>query len=169
VLLSDTVGFVRKLPHGLVEAFKSTLEVVSESDLLVHVVDSASPDPDAQIEAVRAVLHEIGASDVPELLAFNKSDVAPEIERLVAAHPGSVRLSALTGDGIADLLQAVGDRLRASAHIVELIVPFERGDVVAAVHREGEVLVEQHEEGATRLRARLDQAGEARFREFLVS
>jgi GTP-binding protein HflX len=169
VLLSDTVGFVRKLPHGLVEAFKSTLELVSESDLLVHVVDSAAADPDAQIEAVRAVLNEIGASDVPELLAFNKADVAPDIDRLVASHPGSVKLSALTGEGIGELLQAVGDRLRAAASVVELIVPFERGDVIAAVHREGEVLVEQHEEGGTRLRARLDQAGAARFREFLVS
>ncbi|MDQ1439598.1 MAG: GTPase [Acidimicrobiaceae bacterium] len=169
VLLSDTVGFVRKLPHGLVEAFKSTLEVVAESDLLLHVVDSAAPDPDQQIESVRAVLHEIDASDVPELLAFNKADVAPDVDRLVAFHPGSVAISALQGQGIEGLLRAVSDRLRATAKVVELIVPFDRGDVVAAVHREGEVLVEQHEEGATRLRARLDQAGTARFREFLVS
>jgi GTPase len=171
VLLSDTVGFVRKLPHQLVEAFKSTLEVVAESDLLVHVVDSAAADPDEQIEAVRAVLHEIGASNVPELLVFNKADVVPaaETRRLVEAHPGSLAISALKAQGIDGLLQAVSDRLRATANVVELIVPFERGDVIAAVHREGEVLVEQHEEGATRLRARLDQAGAARFREFLVS
>jgi GTP-binding protein HflX len=169
VLLSDTVGFVRKLPHGLVEAFKSTLEVVSESDLLVHVVDSSAPDPALQIEAVRAVLQEIGASNVPELLAFNKADLAPDVDRLLAAHPGSVAISALHGEGIDGLLQAVGDRLRSSGNVVELVVPFERGDVVAAVHREGEVLVEQHEEGGTRLRARLDRVGAARFREFLVS
>jgi GTP-binding protein HflX len=136
---------------------------------LVHVVDSAAPNPEEQIEAVRSVLHEIGASDVPELLAFNKADVAPDAARLVAYHPGSVAISALSGTGIDALLQAVGDRLRAAANVVELVVPFERGDVVAAVHREGEVLVEQHEEGGTRLRARLDQAGAARFREFLVS
>jgi GTP-binding protein HflX len=169
VLLSDTVGFVRKLPHGLVEAFKSTLEVVSESDLLVHVVDSSAPDPEAQIQAVRSVLHDIGAREVPELLAFNKVDAAPGASRLLRANPGAVAISARTGEGIERLLQAIGDRLRASANIVELVVPFERGDVVAAVHREGEVLVEQHEEGGTRLRARLDQAGAARFREFLVS
>jgi GTP-binding protein HflX len=169
VLLSDTVGFVRKLPHGLVEAFKSTLEVVSESDLLVHVVDSAAPNPQEQIEAVRSVLHEIGASNVPELLAFNKADVADHVPRLVAAHPGSVAISALQPSGIEGLLQAVADRLRATSNVVELVVPFERGDVIAAVHREGEVLVEQHEEGGTRLRARLDEAGAARFREFLVS
>jgi GTP-binding protein HflX len=169
VLLSDTVGFVRKLPHGLVEAFKSTLEVVSDSDLLVHVVDSSAADPEAQIEAVRAVLDEISASKVPELLAFNKADISPDVKRLVAAHPGAVAISALAGEGIDELLRAVSDRLRAAANVVELIVPFERGDVIAAVHREGEVLVEQHEEGATRLRARLDEAGAARFREFLVS
>ena len=169
VLLSDTVGFVRKLPHGLVEAFKSTLEVVAESDLLVHVVDSAAPNPQEQIDAVRAVLHEIGASNVPELLAFNKADMSTDALRLVSQHPGAVAISALKGTGIDDLLQAVGDRLRAAAQVVEMVVPFERGDVIAAVHREGEVLVEQHEEGGTRLRARLDSAGEARFREFLVS
>jgi len=169
VLLSDTVGFIRKLPHGLVEAFKSTLEVVAESDLLVHVVDSSAPDPEAQIAAVRAVLGEIGARDVPELLAFNKVDLTPEAKRLTDLHPGSVAISAVRGDGIDGLLSAVGDRLRALADVIELVVPFDRGDVVAAVHREGEVLVEQHEEGGTRLRARLDGAGAARFREFTVS
>ncbi|HET9071105.1 MAG TPA: GTPase HflX, partial [Acidimicrobiales bacterium] len=137
VLLSDTVGFVRKLPHQLVEAFRSTLEVVQESDLLVHLVDSASPDPEAEIDAVRTVLHEIGAAGVPELLAFNKADVTPEAERLAERHPGSLVCSALTGEGIEDLLQAVGDRLRSALDIVELVVPYGHGDVLAAVHREG--------------------------------
>ncbi|MDQ1395889.1 MAG: GTPase, partial [Acidimicrobiaceae bacterium] len=169
VLCSDTVGFVRKLPHQLVEAFRSTLEVVKDSDLLVHVVDASAPDPEEQIEAVRSVLAEIGAGDVPELLAFNKADIAPEAKRLTDRNPGSVRISARTGEGIGELLGTVGDRLRAMAQVVELLVPFDRGDVVAAVHREGEVLVEAHEEGATRLRARLDEAGAARFREFVVA
>ena len=169
VLVSDTVGFIRKLPHGLVEAFKSTLETVAESDLLVHVVDASAPDPDGQIEAVDTVLAEIGAADVPQLLAVNKIDVATDPERLLDRHSGSVAVSALTGAGVDDLLAAVGDRLRALADVVELVVPFARGDVVAALHREGEVLVEQHEEGGTRLRARLDDAGAARFREFRVS
>jgi GTP-binding protein HflX len=168
VLLSDTVGFIKKLPHGLVEAFKSTLEVVAESDLLVHVVDSSAPDPDAQISAVRAVLEEIGADRVPELLAFNKADITREAKRLTESHPGSVSLSAVTGEGVDSLLSTVGDRLRAMTDVVELVVPFDRGDVVAAVHREGEVLVEQHEEGGTRLRARLDDVGVSRFREFVV-
>ncbi len=114
VLLSDTVGFVRKLPHQLVEAFRSTLEVVTESDLLVHVVDSVSPDPEGQIDAVRSVLDEIGAGAVPELLAFNKGDVSTEASRLAERHPGSVSISALTGEGIVELLTAIGDRLRAS-------------------------------------------------------
>ncbi|MDQ3757529.1 MAG: GTPase HflX [Actinomycetota bacterium] len=168
VLLSDTVGFIRKLPHGLVEAFKSTLEVVAESDLLVHVVDSSAPDPEAQIGAVHAVLGEIEADRVPELLAFNKADVTREAKRLTESHAGSVAVSAVTGEGVADLLSAIGDRLRAMADVVELVVPFDRGDVVAAVHREGEVLTEQHEDTGTRLRARLDTAGVSRFRDFVV-
>lgn len=168
VLLSDTVGFVRKLPHQLVEAFRSTLEVVKESDLLVHVVDSTSPDPQLQIDAVHTVLAEIGAGEVPELLAFNKADVSPEACRLARRHPGSVVMSALTGEGLPALLEAVGDRLRAGARVLELVVPYERGDVLAAVHREGEVLVESHDETSARLRVRVDPAGAARFAEFAV-
>jgi len=167
VLLSDTVGFVRKLPHQLVEAFRSTLEVVTESDLLVHVVDSAATHPEAQIEAVRTVLGDIGAGGVPELLAFNKADVTPEAKRLADRYPGSVMISALTGEGVDDLLQAVGDRLRALARVVDLVVPYDRGDVLAAVHREGEVLVEHHGDNGARLRVRVDEVGAARFREWI--
>ena len=101
-------------------------------------------------------------------MAFNKADVSDEGKRLAAEHPGSVLISAVTGAGVDELLTAVGDRLRAGANVVELVVPFHRGDVVAALHREGEVLVEQHEEGGTRVRARLGD-GADRFREFLVS
>ncbi|MCU1377693.1 MAG: GTP-binding protein HflX [Acidimicrobiales bacterium] len=169
VLLSDTVGFVRKLPHQLVEAFRSTLEVVAESDLLVHVVDASALDPQAQIDAVRTVLEEIGAADVPELLVFNKIDVTTEGKRLVDAHPGSVAISAVTGEGVENLLLTVSDRLRAMETVVELLVPYDRGDVVAALHREGEVLVESHEEGATRLRARLDRTSVGKFAAFTVA
>ena len=168
VLVSDTVGFIRKLPHELVEAFKSTLEVVTDADLLLHVVDASAPDAEAQIEAVCGVLEEIGAGRVPQLLAFNKADVAPDAKRLADLHPGSVPISAITGEGVDALLLAIGDRLRALAKVVELVVPYDRGDVVAAVHREGEVLSESHEEAATRLRARIDEAAAARFREFVV-
>jgi GTPase len=168
VLVNDTVGFVRKLPHQLVEAFQSTLEVVKESDLLVHVVDSAAPDPAGQIGAVRTVLAEIGADRVPELLAFNKTDIAPEAKRLVDRNPGSVMLSATTGEGIDLLLRTIGDRLRALAPVVELRVPYDRGDVLAALHREGEVLSEAHEPEAAVLRARFRTGGAGRFEEFVV-
>ncbi|HZB72844.1 MAG TPA: GTPase HflX [Acidimicrobiales bacterium] len=176
VLLSDTVGFVRKLPTTLVEAFQSTLEVVAESDLLVHLVDASAADPEGQMEAVRSVLVEIGAGDVPELVAFNKVDrvaagVEPAVplERLRARYPGSVALSALDGEGTDDLLVALADRLRALEQVVELRVPYHRGDVLAALHREGEVLVEAHDDDGTRVRARLDPAATAGFREFVVA
>jgi GTPase len=169
VLLTDTVGFVRKLPHQLVEAFRSTLDVVVDADLLVHVVDASSPEPSEQIEAVHAVLEEIGASTRPELLAFNKIDLARDrADRLVASHPGSVGVSGRTGEGLDELLLAVGDRLRAVTAVVELQVPFDRGDVLASVHREGEVLVELAEPEGMRLRARLDDAAATRLREFVV-
>jgi len=165
VLLSDTVGFVRKLPHQLVEAFRSTLEVVAESDLLVHVVDASAPDSDAQIDAVRTVLGEIGAADVPELLVYNKRDLAPGF----VVPQGAVGISALTGEGVDKLLLTVADRLRAMEQVVELLVPYERGDVLAALHREGEVLVESHEATATRVRARLDRSSGGKFAPFTVA
>ncbi len=168
VLLTDTVGFVRKLPHQLVEAFKSTLEVAGDADLLVHVVDSSAVEPEAQIDAVRAVLGDIGAGDVPELLAFNKSDLAPdEADRLRRRNPEGVALSATTGDGVDELLRAIADRLRAVTKVVELVIPYERGDVLAAVHREGEVVAEMAEDAGMRLHARLDDPAMARFREYV--
>jgi GTP-binding protein HflX len=165
VLLSDTVGFVRKLPHQLVEAFRSTLEVVAESDLLVHVVDASAADSDAQIDAVRTVLAEIGAAEVPELLVYNKRDLAPSF----VVPQGAVGMSTLTGEGVDKLLLTIADRLRAMEQVVELLVPYERGDVLAALHREGEVLVESHEESATRVRARLDRTAGGKFAPFTVA
>jgi GTP-binding protein HflX len=168
VLLSDTVGFVGKLPHQLVESFRSTLEEVVDADLLIHVVDASAVEPGRQIDAVRAVLAEIEAGSVPELLVANKSDVAdPEVlAELVAG--GAVPVSALSGDGIDGLLERLAARLRALNAVVELSVPYDRGDVLAAVHREGEVLVEVHDERATRVQARLPRRGLERFREFLA-
>jgi GTP-binding protein HflX len=168
VLVNDTVGFVRKLPHQLVEAFQSTLEVVAESDLLVHLVDASAADPDGQIDAVRRVLAEIGAHQVPELLAFNKADATPEAARLADKHPGAVAISAAGGHGIDRLLEVIGDRLREQTPLLEMLVPYDRGDIVAAIHREGEVVSEEHEDTGTRIQARLDAAGAARFREFLA-
>ena len=170
VLLSDTVGFVQRLPHQLVEAFRSTLVEVADADLLVHVVDASAPEADARIAAVDTVLNEIGAADVPRLVAWNKADVAdPEtVKQLIASHSGSVALSAATGEGVQDLLVTIGDRLRSLARVVEFVVPYERGDVLAALHRAGEVLVEVHDDHSTRVRARLPEPVAARFAEFAV-
>ncbi|MFI5052780.1 MAG: GTPase HflX [Acidimicrobiia bacterium] len=171
VVVSDTVGFVQRLPHQLVEAFRSTLDEVVAADLLLHVVDASSPEALDQIDAVHAVLREIGADAVPELLVVNKSDVAGPgvIADLRAAYPSASVVSAATGDGIGALLHEVSVRLRHLAPIVELVVPYERGDVVAALHREGEVLVEVHSEGGTRVRARVPALDLARFGDYVVT
>jgi GTPase len=169
VLVTDTVGFVRKLPHQLVEAFKSTLDVAVDADLLIHVVDAGAPDVAGNIRAVREVLEEIGAGQVPELLAFNKSDLAPATAvRLVEGYEGSVALSATTGDGVERLLATVGDRLRSLTSVVELVIPYERGDILAAAHRAGEVLGESPGEGGMHIRGRFDDITVGRFREFVV-
>ena len=170
VLVTDTVGFVRKLPHELVEAFRSTLDAVHLADLVVHVVDGSAADPDAQVDAVQAVMEEIGASDVPELVVVNKADRAPDdAKRVAAATEGSVLVSARTGQGIDDLLRAIGDRLRAADRVVELVIPWARGDVLAAVHREGEVVGQETGDDAARIHVVLDDAGRARFREYMVA
>ncbi|HEV7536213.1 MAG TPA: GTPase HflX [Acidimicrobiia bacterium] len=167
VLMSDTVGFVRKLPHQLVESFRSTLEEVVTADLLVHVVDASSPDPERHIEAVRSVLRPLGAGDIPELLVANKLDVADPDSLVVLKARSAVPVSAATGEGIDAFQDTLAERLRALNAVVELSVPYERGDVLAALHREGEVLVEVHDERATRVRARLPKGGVDRFRQFL--
>lgn len=170
VLLSDTVGFVRRLPHGLIEAFKSTLEVATASDLLVHVVDASAVDPNGQIIAVREILAEIGADKVPELLLINKSDLDPDsAKRLVHEHQGAVAFSAMTGDGLNDLLLTIGDRMRALTTVIELLIPYDRGDIVATVHREGEVVSTSNEDIGMRVRARLADASAGRLSEFVVA
>jgi GTPase len=169
VLVTDTVGFIRKLPHQLVQAFASTLDVAVDADLLVHVIDASAPDVTGNIRAVREVLAEIGADHVPELLAFNKADLAPdEAERLRSVHEGSVALSATTGEGIELLLATIGDRLRSVMTVVELVIPFERGDLLAAAHRAGEVLHEAAGEGGMHVRGRFDDAVVGQFSEFVV-
>ena len=169
VLLTDTVGFVRRLPHGLVEAFKSTLEVATDADFLLHVVDASAADPLGQIDAVHTVLSEIRADRVPELLVFNKADLAPlEAKQLVIDHPGSVAISAATGKGIDDLLRVLPDRLRSLTAVVELAVPYDRGDVLAAIHREGEVVSTSDDDGSMTVRARLSGPSIGRLREFVV-
>jgi GTP-binding protein HflX len=170
-LLGDTVGFVRRLPHELIEAFKSTLEEVAQADLLLHVVDGSAADAENQIDAVRAVLRDIGAGDRPELLVVNKIDVAdPEaVDHLLTAHAGAVAVSAATGEGVEKLADALATRIRALDPVIELAVPYERGDVIAALHRLGDVLVEVHDDRETRVRARIPESGVNRFREFVVN
>lgn len=170
VLVTDTVGFVRKLPHQLVEAFKSTLDVASEADLLVHLVDASADDAEGQLEAVHTVLGEIGAADRPELLVVNKADLAhDEAERIAAAHAGSVVISAATGEGIDDLLVAIGVRLRGLRRNATFLVPYDRGDVVAALHRAGEVISETATANGMQMRVNVERADVARFAEFRVS
>jgi GTP-binding protein HflX len=158
--LSDTVGFVRHLPHELIEAFRSTLEEVAEADLVVHVVDGAHPDPEEQVRAVREVLAEVGAERVPELLVVNKTDAAGEeaLLRLKRLWPDAVFASARTGTGVAELRAAVEGRLPWPAIEVRARVPYDRGDLVARVHSRGEVLDSEHTPEGTELHVRVDEA-----------
>jgi GTPase len=169
VLLTDTVGFVRHLPHELVEAFKSTLEATTHANLLVHVVDSSAAEPLGQYDAVRTVLTEIGAASVPELVVFNKIDVALDAEELVADMPGSVAVSAHRGDGVEEFLGALSDRLRALATVTELSIPYDRGDVLAALYREGDVISERHDDAGITVRARLAADSVGKLRQMLAS
>jgi GTP-binding protein HflX len=156
--LSDTVGFVRHLPHQLVEAFRSTLEEVAEADLIVHVVDGAHPDPEEQVRAVHQVFTEIGADRVPELLVVNKIDAADSetLLRLKRTWPTAVFVSAHTGAGLDELRTAIEERLPRPVEEVRACVPYDRGDLVARAHRFGEVLSTRHTESGTLLHARVD-------------
>lgn len=159
-LMSDTVGFVRRLPHELVEAFRSTLDEAADADLLVHVVDASDPDPDGQITAVREVLAEIDATDIPEIVVFNKIDVAEPavVGRLLTVYDGSVAASALTGEHIEEVAAAIVDGLDAVTVTVDLLIPYDRGDLVARLHDTGEVLDENHAAAGTELSVRLPSA-----------
>ncbi|TMK23026.1 MAG: GTPase HflX [Actinobacteria bacterium] len=162
-VMTDTVGFVRKLPHTLVEAFASTLEEAVRADLILHVVDGAEHDPEGQYAAVREVLGEIGAAHVPELVAINKADLLSEVElaRVRRRFSEAALLSARTGDGIDGVLDGIAGALPHPEIDVDLLVPYDRGDVVAALHAAGAVVEESYAEDGTRLRARLreDQLG----------
>ena len=158
--LSDTVGFVRHLPHQIVEAFRSTLDEVADADLVLHVVDGSHADPEGQVRAVREVLAEVGADTVPEMLVVNKTDAATEetLLRLKRLWPDAVFASARTGTGIDEARAAIEERLPWPAIEVDVVVPYERGDLVARVHSTGEVLEASHLAEGTRLRARVDEA-----------
>ncbi|WP_181771089.1 GTPase HflX [Amycolatopsis pittospori] len=164
--LTDTVGFVRHLPHQLVDAFRSTLEEAAGADLLVHVVDGSDPTPEEQVNAVREVLAEITKRRTeplpPELLVINKADAADEVSlaRLRHQMAGSVQVSARTGTGITELAEVIAERLPRPEVVVEALIPYSRGELVSRAHADGEVLEEEHVETGTRLlvRARPDLA-----------
>jgi GTP-binding protein HflX len=158
--MSDTVGFVRHLPHQLVEAFRSTLEEVADSDLILHVVDGSHPDPEGQLAAVREVLAEIGADKVPELVVINKADIADPlvVARLRQREPHSVVVSAQTGEGIGEALEAVEADLPRPQTEVSVLLPYGRGDLLSKVHENGEVISLEHTGDGTLLKALVNDA-----------
>ena len=170
VTVSDTVGFVRKLPHDLVEAFRSTLEEVTLAGLVLHVADAAAPDVEEQVAAVRDVLAEIGAGDIPEVLALNKADRMTEVDRARVARrfPHGVFISALDGDGVERLLEGVEATLPPPPIRVRLLVPYERQEVVARLHREADILSLEATDSGTLLEVRLDERQLAWARDFLA-
>jgi GTP-binding protein HflX len=159
--LADTVGFVRHLPHELVEAFRSTLEEVADAALLLHVVDASHPDPEGQIAAVREVLADIpGVHDVPEVVVLNKADIADPavVGRIQRRERRTVVVSAHTGEGIAELKALIADELPRPHVAIDVVVPYSRGDLVHRVHEAGEIDAEEHLADGTRLRGRVDES-----------
>jgi GTP-binding protein HflX len=156
--LSDTVGFVRHLPHQIVEAFRSTLEEVADADLVVHVVDGAHPDPHGQVNAVREVLMEVGAEKLPELLVVNKVDAADEetLLNLKREWPDAIFVSAHSGLGMEELRIAIEQRLPRPAIEMRAVLPYDRGDLIARIHRRGQVLGTRHTDDGTELHVRVD-------------
>lgn len=151
--LADTVGFVRSLPTQLVEAFRSTLEEVGQSDVIVHVVDASHPDPAAQLATVRDVIGDVGARDLPEIVAFNKSDLVDDDRRLVlrGLEPDAIFVSARSGEGIDELLARIAARLPQLDVELELVVPYDRGDLVSLAHQRTRVLDTTYDEEGTHL------------------
>nr|WP_246450088.1 GTPase HflX [Allostreptomyces psammosilenae] len=168
--LADTVGFVRHLPHHLVEAFRSTMEEVADADLILHVVDGAHPDPTAQLAAVRQVIADVEAQDVPEIVVVNKADAADPLvlQALLRREPRAIAVSARTGQGIEELLAWIERELPHPDVEVLALLPYERGDLVARVHRDGEVLSTEHTEHGTLLSARVGHALAADLEAFAV-
>ena len=165
---TDTVGFVRNLPHQLVEAFRSTLEEATFADVLMHVVDAAHPDPHGQLAAVREVLAEADTDDIAELIVFNKSDLAdPDVlTGLLARYPEAVAVSAATGVGIDELRERLAGLLPTPDHEVTVLLPYDRGDLVSRIHDEGTVLVEKHLPEGTAVQAKVDADLLAALEEF---
>lgn len=168
--LSDTVGFVRHLPHQLVDAFKSTLEEVSGADLIVHLVDGSHLDPFEQIRAVREVISEIGGAEIPEIIAINKVDIAdPEVVmEILRKEPNSYAFSVRTGFGVEGLVHAIEKSLPHPSIEIDVVIPYHRGDLVSAIHEKGEILQEEHLPEGTAIRGFVD-AGLARAIEIAIN
>ncbi len=178
VLLTDTVGFIRKLPHGLIEAFKATLEEVVQADLLLHVVDVSHPQAEEQIQAVNTVLAEIGAGEKPTIMVFNKMDqlngsadgtgTGGVLNRLQEKHPQAVAISATTGEGIATLLAELGTQLRPKREFLELRVPHEQAAVIARLHAVGQIVSRSYRGPAARFKARIPPRHHDEFARYIV-
>jgi GTP-binding protein HflX len=176
VLLTDTVGFIRKLPHGLVEAFKATLEEVVRADLLLHVVDISHPQAEEQIAAVNAVLAEIGAGGKSTIMVFNKMDrlnpggtgAGGALNRLQERHQNAVTISATTGEGVASLLAEIGTQLRPKREFLELRVPHEQAAVIARLHQVGQVISRSYRGPAARFKARIPPQYHDEFAPYIV-
>jgi GTP-binding protein HflX len=170
VLLTDTVGFIRKLPHGLVEAFKATLEEVIEADLLLHVMDVSHPQADEQAAAVNAVLKELGADEKPTIMVFNKIDRLEHggaVARFTERWPHGVAVSARTGEGIPALLGEVGKQLRPVREFVQLAIPHERSEVIARLHKVGQVVERNYRGKQAKFKARIPPHYHAEFADFI--
>jgi GTP-binding protein HflX len=165
---TDTVGFVSNLPHQLVEAFRSTLEEIGESDVIVHVVDASHPDPASQLTTVRDVIGEIEAREIPEIVVFNKSDLADADQRLVlrGLEPRAVFVSARTGEGIEELLERIAELIPQPEIELTLLVPYDRGEVISKLHLRGRVLTTDYREDGTLVTALVHPQSVESLKEF---
>jgi GTP-binding protein HflX len=171
VLLTDTVGFIKKLPHGLVEAFKATLEEVVQADLLLHVADISHPQAGEQIAAVNSVLAEIGAAEKPVLMVFNKIDQLNgngDLGRLREKYPNAVAISAKTGEGIPTLLAEIGTQLRPTREFLELRVPHEEAAVIARLHAVGQVVSRSYRGAKAKFKVRIPPQHRDEFAAYIV-
>ncbi|MCX5440127.1 MULTISPECIES: GTPase HflX [unclassified Streptomyces] len=169
--LADTVGFVRHLPHHLVEAFRSTMEEVGDSDLILHVVDGSHPAPEEQLAAVREVIRDVGATQVPEIVVINKADAADPLvlQRMLRVEKRAIAVSARTGLGIDKLLAIIDDELPRPEVEIEALVPYTHGQLVARAHADGEVISEEHTADGTLLNARVHEELAAEFAPYLLA
>ena len=171
ITLTDTVGFIQKLPHTLVEAFKSTLDEITGADLILHVIDSSSPEREAQMRSVEDVLGQIGAQDVKRVEVFNKIDLLEDVERVALSkrHHDAVAVSALTGDGIDDLVKRIATVASAHDEFVAVLIPYDRGDLVSLAHERASIVREEHDEDGTRIDMLIGPAYLAQYESFRIA